>query len=151
MQAVEQELNQEDSGQSEWASRQTLRQPPSFVVPRQPPLHLDVRVAPLDESAACGDTCFVSTHLHLYTFHTRPGPGAAGAGCRLQLCLGLLLLQRLPELPWFTVYEAPRGEGQPGVAHECRLQYTRTVDLSMGALLACSLPLTRPCGRIAWA
>eukprot|EP00892_Ulva_mutabilis_P005977 jgi/Ulvmu1/3751/UM174_0008.1 len=147
---VEQELTLEDGGAAGWTSRQTLRQPPAFAVKRRPPLHLDVRHAPLDEAAAVGSHCFIATTLHLYVFDTTlladsncsgggGGKNAAAAGAdvgeKLELGLGLLLLQELPELPGFTVYDTPPGAGGAPVAYECRLRHCRTLSLTMEQLV----------------
>lgn len=142
-------MEEEDADPNDWRSRQTLRRPQQFKVMRQPPLHLDLRHAPLDEAAAVGPRCFVATHFHLYVFessrlHEVPsmegGSGNGASGGRqaapgdggLGMCLGLLLLQELPELPPFTVYEAAREEGQPPARYQCCLRYCRTVNFSLG-------------------
>lgn len=163
-------MEEEDANPNDWRSRQTLRRPQQFDVTRQPPLHLDLRHAPLDEAAAVGPHCFVASHLHLYAFESsrddaelpRGGDGGRGSGSieagasgggrpGLGMCLGLLLLQELPELPPFTVYEAAREEGQPPLRYQCRLRYCRTLDLSMGEPLLPRFPSARflmPHGRL---
>lgn len=162
-------MEADDENPNEWRARQTLRRPQQFTVTQQPPLALDLRHAPLDKAAAVDSCCFVATQLHLYAFDLTPennaeSPGGAGGdaggggwggeelgeGGFPRMCLGLLLLQRLPELPAFPVYEAPRAEGGEMVVYRCQLRYCRTLDLSMGAHLRCCRRLRRVRPATVW-